>query len=243
MMDISSGKKNGTIFKHGGKNMTGSRKHEFESVFKIIDTKSIRLTDEFMLHKPNSYEQRKFYEKLVATIQIGVPNFRAPIMDSTFANKEKTTIKYASGEDVACGISINEWKKIAKAFYPEKNSKIGTPQQRTIFTGMLLKHLTEKMQIPVSKAWTMVCDDSATLGYYCDSKGANFKHEKTGERQVAGFCDWGNICKIVLENDLAIIVGGGAMVYGYMYPLTHTDVANQQGGNLQYATAWITTDV
>lgn len=220
----------------------GKLSFDFESVFKLIEPKKLQMTDSFMQHDPGTAEQAKFYERLKAAIEIGVPAFRAPIMDPSFTDKAGTAITYAAGKDVAWGKSAIKWKDLANNLYPEKNSRIGSPRERAIFTGMLLKFLTEEQQVPIKVAWRMVCDDSATIGHYCDSRGAGFSYEKTGRREVAGFYDWGNMCKLVIQNDLAQIVGGNAKVYGDMYPLTHTDEVIHQNSALNYAVGWIVTD-
>lgn len=215
---------------------------DFESMFKLIEPKELRLTDDFMQHRPRTEEQKKFYEQLMAAIEIGVPAFRAPIMDPSFVDKAGTAITYAAGNDVAWGKSTIQWKELAKNFYHEKNSRIGSPRERTIFTGMLMKFLTEKQQFPVKTVWNMVCDDSTILGHYCNSHRANHKYEKTGSREVAGFCDWGNICKLVIQNNFALIVGGNAKVYGDMSPITHTEEVIHQNSQLNFVAGWVVTD-
>ena len=226
----------------GGKTMEEKLNFDFESVFKLIEPKKLRLTDDYMHHEPGTAEQKKFYEQLKAAIEIGVPAFRAPVMDPSFTDKTETAITYVAGKDVAWGKSTVKWKELAEKLYPEKNSRLGSLRERVIFTGMLLKFLTEEQQIPVKVAWRMVCDDSAAIGHYCDSRGAGFNYEKTGRREFAGFCDWANMSKIVMQNNLALIVGGNAKVYGDMYPLTHTDEIIHQTSQNNYAVGWIVTD-
>lgn len=216
----------------------------FENVFKLIEPKKLRLTDDFMQHKPRTAEQSKFYDRIVAAIEIGVPNFRAPVMDPSFTDKTEKAITYIAGKDVAWGKSTIQWEEFAKNLYSEKNSRIGSIRERDVFTGMLLKFLTEEQKMPVREAWRMVCDDSAKIGHYCDSRGAGFKCEKTGyqKREFAGFCDWANMSKIVMQNNHALIIGGNARVYGYMYPLTHVEEIIHQTAQLNYAVGWIVTD-
>lgn len=226
---------------NGGKTME-KLNFDFESVFKLIEPQKLRLNDKFMSHEPRTSEQKMFYERLTAAIEIGVPAFRAPIMDPSFQDKAGTKITYAAGKETAWGKSTLQWIELAKNLCPEKNSRLGSATERVVFTGMLMKVLTEEQQIPVKAVWSMICDDSAKIGHYCDSHGAGFKYEKTGCRKVAGFYDWGNMCKLVVQNNIALIVGGNAKVYGDMYPLTHTDEVIHQNSQLNYAVGWVVTD-
>ena len=217
-------------------------KFNFETVFKLIEPRNLRLTDDFMLHKPRTAEQSKFFDRIAEAIEIGVPNFRAPVMDPSFTDKTEKAITYIAGKEASWGKSVVKWKELAKNLYPEKNSRIGSLRERDVFTGILLKFLTEEQQIPVEVAWRMVCDDSATIGHYCDSRGTGFKYEKTGHREVAGFCDWANMAKIVMQNNFALIVGGYAKVYGDMYPLTHIEEVIHQTSQINHAVGWVVTD-
>ena len=89
------------------------------------------------------------------------------------------------------------WVPPAKEFM--QNSRLGTRYEYVAFLGVLIKKLVEKGWT-VTKAWNAMCTDSKELGHYWNSDNAKRAFEDTGSREVCGFYDLANTCKILAED-------------------------------------------
>ena len=221
--------------------ITMARDEYLKKYFPIVDPKQLSMDDAFIKdYRPDTYRQRRKYEEIVETIQIGVPKFRAQVMDPSI--DENNNIFYGEGNKPAVGKSPEWWLKKALEFMPEKNSQIGTKQQRNILLCFLIKKLSEEKSINVSDAWYMVCDNSRDIGLYFNSNYSRARLGKTGERNVAGFFDWVNTIKFVQSESMIFVEGGGFMLNSYDYPLISSEQYFNTKKASNYAVGWITMD-
>ncbi|MCI8361936.1 MAG: hypothetical protein HFJ41_02085 [Clostridia bacterium] len=191
-----------------------------DKYFPIAKASTLSLEDEFLKHEPETEEQRKFKNALISAIKSGLSDFRAQRMDACF--DEEGNICFKAGMKPAVRkLSVNDWKRVAKEFLPEKGSRLGTTKERIAFLGLLIKYLIEEKGYTVSNAWKAVCDQSRDLGHYADSENSKHNFEDTGSRQVGEWCDLGNTFKITEDDEAGgfSIVGGSCNRNGYYFPL------------------------
>lgn len=167
--------------------------------FVLVEASKLRTNDDFMKHKPKTYEEEKFKKRLTEVIENGVKDFWRPKYDPSFT-KEGKGICYMEGKKPAVEKSYNWWKKTAEAFCPRRHSRLGTKSEYVAFLGVLIKKLVESGW-DVAEAWSAVCNDSRNLGYYWDSTNADNKLENTGSREVCGFFDIANTYKILADDE------------------------------------------
>ncbi len=210
-----------------------------EKYFPIVKASTLSLEDEFLKHEPETKEQRKFKNALISAIKSGLSDFRAQRMDAYF-DKEGNICFKAGMKPAVRKLSVNDWKRVAKEFLPEKESRLGTTKERIAFLGLLIKYLIEEKGYQVSDAWKAVCDQSKDLGHYADSENPKYNFEDTGSRQVGEWCDLGNTCKIT-ENDEAgcfSLVGGSYANFGDCYPLACVDDIDFPYDVYVYSVGW-----
>lgn len=124
------------------------------------------------------------------------------------------TVYYGRDEEVAVQYSIEMWNKMAKAYAPERGSRIAKIQE--LFLWYALRIANEK--------WTLeyVALDSSSAGNYWDVEDASHDLEKTSARIVGGYEDGqGNTCKIVSAGNCYAIVGGCCCYEGSQYPVAY----------------------
>ena len=166
-------------------------------------------------------------------IQRGLKDFYRPVLDPSFS--EDGGICYAYGRKPAVGKSYNWWEKTAIEFMPDRGSRLGTRTEYVAFLGVLLKKLIKKGWIK-AEAWEAVCNDSRELGHYRDSENAKNGFELTGSREIFGYYDLANACKILKMDvgfhDNCWIAGGSYSAKGYWYPLA--DIGLEYEGDHDY---------
>lgn len=173
-----------------------------QDAFVLVEASKLSLSDEFMKYKPKTEREEEFKEQLTEVIKKGVKDFWRPKYDPSF-NEEGTGICYVEGKRPAVGKSYNWWSNVAKAFCPERNSRLGTKSEYVAFLGVLIKKLVESGW-KVEEAWRAVCYDSMELGHYSNSKNAKNEFEDTSSRAICGFFDLANTYKILAEDEEAI---------------------------------------
>jgi len=188
---------------------------EFETMisdaFVFVEASKLSLDDEFMKYEPKTEREEKFKKELTEAIKKGVKDFWAPRYDPSF-NEDGTGICYVPGEKTAVGESYNWWEKTAREFCPERQSHLGLKSERVAFLGWYIKKLI-KSGWRMEDAWYAVCNDSKKLGHYWNSENAKHAFEKTGSREVCGFCDLANTYKILAKDERA----GGFWLAGGSY--------------------------
>ncbi len=215
-----------------------------DKYFPIAKASTLSLEDEFLKHEPETEEQRKFKNALISAIKSGLSDFRAQRMDACF--DEEGNICFKAGMKPAVGkLSVKDWKRVAKEFLPEKESRLGTTKERIAFLGLLIKYLIEEKGYQVSDAWKAVCDQSKDLGHYADSENPKYNFEDTGSRQVGEWCDLGNTFKITEDDEASgfSLVGGYYFSNGYNYPLAVVISINYPNCVDYYGVGWFVLSV
>ena len=187
--------------------------------FILVPASTLSITDDFMKHRPKSDQEKAFKELLTKVIKSGISDFYRPRLDPSFDSEGK--ICYQAGLKPAVGKSYNWWEENAKAFCPDRKSRLGTKSEYVAFLGVLIKKLVESGW-SVDDAWNAVCNDSKKLGHYWDSEGALHSFEPTGSREICGYFDLANAIKILAEDKDAggfWLAGGGCNCYGFDFPL------------------------
>lgn len=193
-----------------------------DDMFVLVEASKLSMNDEFMQYVPETDEEREFKLMLANAIKSGLKDFRRPKYDPSF-NEGEIGICYESGKAPAVGKSYNWWNQVAKKFKPECNSRLGTKTEYVAFLGVLIKKLVESGW-SVEKAWDAVCNDSKELGHYWNSKNAKSVFESTGCREICGFYDLANTCKILDEETGGFwVAGGGYNDNGNVNPLADLD--------------------
>jgi len=212
---------------------------EDDDLFICIKASELRLTDEFMQHKPNGEREQKLKDALEAVIKKGIPNFWRPRMDPSF--DKKGNICFKAGEKPAVGKSYNWWRENAKKFNPKRKSRLGTKSQYIAFLGVLIKALVAE-DWTVDEAWAAVCNDSKKLGHYWNSENAKHAFEATGSRAIAGFYDLANAYKILAEDEEVggfWLAGGCYCNSSYDYPLADLGHHFSCGYALYCSVGWL----
>jgi len=212
---------------------------EDDDLFICIKASELRLTDEFMQHKPNGEREQKLKDALEAVIKKGIPNFWRPRMDPSF--DKKGNICFKAGEKPAVGKSYKWWRENARKFNPKRKSRLGTKSQYIAFLGVLIKALVAE-DWDIDEAWNAVCNDSKKLGHYWNSENAKHTFEPTGSRAIAGFYDLANAYKILAEDEEAggfWVAGGSYYFDGDYYPLAGLGHCFDCSGTLIDSVGWL----
>ena len=226
-------------------NLTGYEIEEEKSLnnFITIEPSKIKLTDSFIInYYPTTEKQMRFYEMLTAVVKKEIKEFKAPKMDPSFLNLNEERVVFIENKKPALGKPVKDWHRLAYNVCPEKNSRIGSLPERIIFNGFLIKKLVEDYSRSKEEAWQMVCDQSKLLGNYNDSEKSNGCFEETGSREIAGFFDWGNTSKFVMNGNSAILTGGNCKVDSDMYPITYQEKIRDLNFPMYSAVGWVVMD-
>lgn len=192
--------------------------HQRECIFKGVPASELRLDDDFMKHQPKTEKERDFKKKVETAIKNGLKDFWRPICDPSFDDNGR--ICYELDKEPAVGVGYSWWVENAKAFCPERGSRLGTKSEYIAFLATLIKELIASGQ-SVEWAWNAVCNDSKELGHYLNSENAKYLFEPTGSRCICGFYDLGNTCKILSEDEAGRLWIAGGYFYsdGFSCPL------------------------
>lgn len=182
-----------------------------DDVFVLIEASKLREDDEFLNYFPKNDNEQLFKERLIKVIRKGVKDFWKPIYDPSFTEDGK--IAFLKNAEVATGKSFVYWELFSKKYNPKRRSRLGKRSEYIAFLGVLMKLLFESGW-ELSKIWDSVCRNSYELGHYWNSNDTNHKIETTGSREVIVFCDLGNVCKIVSDDD---DICGGLWIVGGNY--------------------------
>ena len=220
------------------------KEEKSEDDFILVDVEALSLDDDFLKYEPdvrNSIQRIKTTKKnIITAIKAGTKNFYRTKNDPSFIG-ETENITFISGKYPAVGKNYNWWEKAARDYAPERGSRLGTKNEYYAFLGVLIKKLIEN-GMSTKEAWIAVCDDSTDLGHYRNSKNAKHKFEDTGSREVCGFCDLANTCKI-LAWDSKIqrfwVFGGGYLANGLFYPLTSHGYRSNRNDNYNGSVGWV----
>lgn len=211
--------------------------YTISDIFMPVKVSSLGIRD-FVKYAPITENQEKFKQEIIGVISKGIKDFWHPKFDPAFCNfrteisfsskwhkkqQEKmleqkyihpinSEICYAPNKRPAIGKNYEWWNANAKDFWPDRSSRLGTKDEYIAFLGFILKKLILSGW-NVNAAWYAICDDSRALGHYWDSPNAQKDDfERTGKREICGFCDLGNTMKILAPNceeDDGIWIAGG----------------------------------
>lgn len=212
------------------KRKTQLKEKELEN-FVLIEASKLSLKNKFMQYKPVTQNEKELKRRLTILINMGLQDFYcqkyAPSLN------EKQSFDYIVGSEPALGKTYKWWKREAKKYLPERKSRLGTRAEYTAFLGFLIKKLISNGW-SASRAWNAVCNDSSQLGNYWNNTTSSARVEPTGSREICGFFDLGNTCKLVsadkYDNEFWQF-GGTAYENGFEYPLVqgfyYANVANE----------------
>lgn len=204
-----------------------------------VDAESLSLDDKFLQYMPKTENQENTLNLIKEAITKKVRNFYLLITPSF--NEDHTGIVAEFGRKPAVGESLRWWIKAAKAYCPERNSRLGTKLEYGAFLGVLIKKI-HKSGFDISEAWSMVCSDSSSLGHYWNSP--DFKHnlEPTGSRYMFGFYDLANTFKLFMNGDETsgfLLASGSFDVDSCDYPIGEISEIDEPSCPISYTTGWI----
>ena len=138
---------------------------------------------------------QKFVKDVCEVQEVGVAHFRKPVMDPSLEGEK---IVYVKGRKPAVGHSYNWWVKATKVMpaVEGRSWTMETEYERYAFMVFLINRAVETGW-NIKKAIEAVVLNSKELGHYRNSKGAKGDFELTGSREIFGFYDLGNTCKMV----------------------------------------------
>ena len=210
-----------------------------ESYFPIVKASELSLKDEFLQYEPETERQKVFMERLIQVIKSGISDFRAQKIAPSFDEKGNITYKY--GNAVATKQSPKWWYDKAKEFMPEKNSKLGTTDERIAFLGILLKELISgEKKLAVDEAWKAICDDNTIFMDCIDTENGIVT---TGNCEMGEWCDLIIACTITVEQEEELnfsLVGGS---YLDKSPLADVYSEVPYDKQLYTCTGWIVLSV
>ena len=166
--------------------------------FALIEASKLSLDDVFLQYEPQTEAQEWFKKNLTSAIKSGLKDFYRPIYDPSV--DENGNIVFVAGKKPAVGHSYNWWVEAAEKCVSNRQIRLGTKNEYVAFLGVLIKKLIASGW-SAEDAWYVVCDDSKMLGHYWNSENAKHDFEETGSREVCGFFDLANTCKILAWDD------------------------------------------
>ena len=160
---------------------------------------------------PKSNSQEDFIWRVVDALKIIDYDYQIATLEPSF--DEKGEIFYREGQEVARGISLEEWENRANHFYYDGSWYSGLA---TLYEGDLFKAYR------IAKGyWTIryVCDDSSSAGNYIDSPLGSDSFDLTGAKIVGGFKDGvGNTYEVYKKGKKYCYVGGRYVDWGSIAP-------------------------
>lgn len=221
---------------------------EIDIFFPVVDVRSLSLDDKFLRHDISGLKANMFKKELIKVIKSGIPNFRVQAMDPSL---DRNNIVYKKGMKPALRKSAIWWNENAKLVLPNKNSRIGSSNQRIAFLGVLIKYLSEHKYDystdPINDAWRDVCIHSDGIGYYrySDTDKNEIGFSPTGTKQVGVWHDLANTYKILFDEKSGryALAGGSCHDTGRGCPLADISDLNCPYSDFSSSLGWIVTDV
>lgn len=193
--------------------------------------------DKVLNFESENNDIQKFVEAVREVQEVGVAPFYKPAMDPSL---EGDKVVYAKGKKPAVGHSYNWWVKAVNAMPAVENRKweICSEYQRYVFLNFLINRAVENGWY-VKKAIEAVVLNSKELGHYRNSEGAKGYFEPTGSREIFGFYDLVNTCKMVscTYGEGFWIAGGNCNSNSDIYPLADLGHCNYVDNNYDFIVA------
>ena len=206
----------------------------------LIEASKLQIDEGILKYSPKSFSERSLKENLEKCIKSGMKDFYCSKFAPSINNEG--SLHYASGQKPAIGKTFDWWINSAKSFKPDKNSRLGNRTQYTAFLAVFIGKLVES-GYTLEAAWSAVCNDSRNLGNFL-TRGSVL--EDTGSREICGFCDLGNTCKIVLTDEknerYCWIAGGAYNVSSFVKPLSNFDFFRIHDKPFDDAVGWVIFD-
>lgn len=214
-------------------------RHHQEDIFKLVRASELSLSDDFMKYIPKTPKERQFKKWVEAVIKAGVQDFYRPTIDPSIDGEGR--ICYQAGMMPAVGKSYNWWCEHAEMYCSERKSRLGTLYEYFAFLAVFIKEAPTYGKT-IEWAWNSVCNDSKELGRYWDSIDVKNVLEDTGNREVCGWCDLANTCKILKDDKLPrhfYLAGGYCMSDGDYRPLAYLLDGYNRDYSYAFSTGWI----
>ena len=214
-----------------------------EKHFPVVKVSSLSKSDDFLKYEPKNLYEENIKNSIVRIIDSKLPDFRAQRIDPSVDKNGK--IFYEEGMMPGLGNSATWWDIKALNFLPEKNSRLGTSDERIAFLGLIIKYLMEK-GYSKDEAWKAVCEESKNLGHYRDSKNSKKEFETTGCRRVGIWYDLANTAKITVKDTEKYIhakFGGDHEYDSHICPLAYMTIIEGPELITKGATGWIVLSV
>ena len=206
--------------------------------FVLVEASKLSLEDDFLQYEPQTKAQEEFKKNLTSAIKSGVKDFYRPIYDPSV--DENGNIVFVAGKRPDVGHSYNWWVEAAKKYVSNRKIRLGTKNEYVAFLGVLIKKLIASGW-SAEDAWYVVCDDSKMLGHYWNSENAKHDFEETGSREVCGFFDLANTCKILARDDETggfWLASGLCNHYSCKYPLADLGFCYNRVSVSNYGVGW-----
>lgn len=169
------------------------------------------------LAKPKTPNQ-EFFLKYVSEAQKAITyDYKISTIE---ASQKNGKIYFEEGKGVARGINSEIWAKMAKTYWPKKNSRMATLYELLLWYAYRV----------AKEYWTLeyVCDDSSLEGNYYDSPKTSHIFEVSGKREVGGFFDGaGNTKKLVTHENAFAICGGACGSFGKEFPVGKVELSDK----------------
>lgn len=163
------------------------------------------------------YRQKPFSSRQEEFLDIVGKAIREIGYDYCIANLEPSCdedgqLYYEEGEVVADDLSIYQWIEKAGAFSPFNKSELANVYELFLWYAWRI----------AKGYWTLeyVCDDSSSMGNYCNAPESTGEFELSGAREVGGRYDGiGNTYKLVINDDKFSLCGGYWGSAGFYCPV------------------------
>lgn len=222
----------------------------YQRILKLVPASELNLSDDFLKYIPKTDAEKAFMKAVKNVIKVGVQDFYRPIYDpccfpcvQICYQKDMEPsfnsdwlyggpLSYLGFWEPLVDLSYNRWAEEAKNFCPERKSRLGTKSEYIAFMAILIKDLVASGK-SMEWAWNAVCNVSTDLVFCGSGIG------ETGQREVCGWYDLGNVCKFLADDEEA----GGFWVAGRTideaYPLASMEHSNKCDDSYNGTTGWL----
>lgn len=175
-----------------------SRAKKPHTFFKMGENERDLVRRWIFLVKPKTPNQKAFLKYVSEALTVITYDYKISTIE---ASQKNGKLYFEEGNGVARGINFELWEKMAKNYWPKKNSRMATLYELLLWYAYRV----------AKEYWTLeyVCDDSSLEGNYCDSPKPSHTFDLSGKREVGGFYDGtGNTKKLVTHGNVYAICGG-----------------------------------
>lgn len=155
---------------------------EFNELFPVVDIEWLFLNEPFMNYLPKTANQRRVKRNIKFAKRIHMENFRRAALIPYFTNDGNSLMfDFEKDERPAFGKTPEWWEKSAKAFMPQKNSRLGSFLEYDVFLGTVIKNLVKNGNYSISEAWKITCDgqlNASNVGRHSKKAGKHARHAR-----------------------------------------------------------------